>query len=70
MGSGLCIFVLLSDEFGIRRVVQRDEGGLAQSLLAADNETAVLQLPEDSRGALWRLRWSLICACSTVLAVL
>ena len=36
----------------VRWVVQRDEGGLAQPLLFSDNQAAVLQLPEDSRGAL------------------
>ena len=50
--SSLRIGILLDDQFGIRRVVQRDEGGLAQSLLTADNQTAVLQLPEDPRGTL------------------
>ena len=36
----------------VRWVVQRDEGGLAQPLLFSDNQAAVLQLPEDPRGAL------------------
>ena len=52
MGSSLCIFALLCDELCIRWVVQRNEGGLAQALLFSDNQAAVLQLPEDPRGAL------------------
>ena len=52
MGSSLCIFALLCDELCIRWVVQRNEGGLAQALLFSDNQAAILQLPEDSRGAL------------------
>ena len=52
MGSSLCIFTLLCDELCVRRIVQRDEGGLAQALLAPDNQAAILQLPEDPRGAL------------------
>ena len=52
MGSSLCIFALLCDELCVRWVVQRDEGGLAQALLAPNNQTAILQLPEDPRGAL------------------
>ena len=52
MGSSLCIFTLLCDELCVRWVVQRDEGGLAQALFAADNQATVLQLAEDSRGAL------------------
>ena len=52
MGSSLCIFGLLCDEFCVRWIVQRDEGGLAQPLLFSDNQAAVLQLPEDPRGAL------------------
>ena len=42
----------LDDQFGVRRVIQRDEGGLAQALLAPNNQAAILQLPEDPRGAL------------------
>lgn len=38
--------------FCVHRVVQRDEGGLAQALLAPNDQTAVLQILEDSRGAL------------------
>ena len=45
-------FALLCDELCVRRIVQRNEGGLAQALLAPDNQAAVLQFPEDSRGAL------------------
>ena len=52
MGSSLCIFALLCDELCIRWVVQRNKHGLAQALLFSDNQAAVLQLPEDPRGAL------------------
>ena len=52
MVSGLRIGRLLDDQLCIRRVVQGNEGGLAQTLLAADDETAVLQLPEDPCGTL------------------
>ena len=38
--------------FCVHRVVQRDEGGLTQALLAPNDQIAVLQFPEDSRGAL------------------
>ena len=53
MVSGLRIGrFFLDDQFGIRWVIQRDEGGLAQTLLTADNQAAALQLPEDPRGTL------------------
>lgn len=52
MGSSLYIFTLFCDEFCVRWVVQRDEGGFAQPLLFSDNQVAVLQFPEDPRGAL------------------
>ena len=52
MGSSLCIFALLCDELCVRWVVQRSKRGFAQALLFSDNQAAVLQLPEDSRGAL------------------
>ena len=52
MGSSLCIFALLCDELCVRWVVQRNKRGLAQALLFSDNQAAVLQLPEDPRGAL------------------
>ena len=52
MGSSLYILTLLCDELCIRWVVQRNEGGLAQALLFSDNQAAVLQFPEDPRGAL------------------
>ena len=45
-------FALLCDELCIRWVIQRNKRGLAQALLAPDNQAAVLQFPEDSRGAL------------------
>ena len=46
IGSSLCIFALLCDELCVRWVVQRDEGGLAQTLLAPNNQAAVLQSSE------------------------
>ena len=52
MGSSLCIFTLLCDELCVSWVVQRNKRGLAQPLLFSDNQAAVLQLPEDPRGAL------------------
>lgn len=52
MGSSLRIRFLLGDEFSIRRVIQRDESGPAQPLLAADNQAAVLQFSKNPRGAL------------------
>ena len=52
MWSSLCIFALLCDELCVRRIVQRDEGGLAQALLAPNDQATVLQFPEDPRGAL------------------
>ena len=52
MGSSLYIFGLLCDELCIRWVVQRNKRGLAQALLFSDNQAAVLQFPEDPRGAL------------------
>ena len=52
MVSILRIGLFLDDQLCIRRVVQRDEGGLAQALLAPNNQTAILQFPEDPRGAL------------------
>ena len=52
MRSSLCIFGLLCDELCVRWVVQRNKRGLAQALLAPNNQATILQLPEDSRGAL------------------
>ena len=52
MVSILRIGLFLDDQLCIRRVIQRDEGGLAQALLFSDNQAAVLQFPEDPRGAL------------------
>ena len=52
MVSILRIGLFLDDQLCIRRVIQRDEGGLAQPLLFSDNQAAVLQLPEDPCGAL------------------
>ena len=47
-----CAILFWLNQLCVRWVVQRDEGGLAQALLAPNNQTAILQLPEDSRGAL------------------
>ena len=52
MVSILRIGLFLDDQLCIRRVIQRDEGGLAQALLFSDNQAAVLQFPEYPRGAL------------------
>ena len=52
MVSILRIGLFLDDQLCICRVIQRDEGGLAQALLFSDNQAAVLQFPEDPRGAL------------------
>ncbi len=51
-GQACCIFALLCDELCVRWVVQRNERGLAQALLAPNDQAAVFQLPEDPRGAL------------------
>ena len=47
-----CAILSWLNQFCVRRVIQRNEGGLAQALLAPNNQAAVLQLPEDPRGAL------------------
>ena len=47
-----CAILFWLNELCIRWVVQRNKRGLAQALLAPDNQAAVLQFPEDSRGAL------------------
>ena len=47
-----CAILFWLNQFCVRWVVQRDERGLAQALLFSDNQAAVLQLPEDPRGAL------------------
>ena len=47
-----CAILFWLNQLCIRWVVQRNEGGLAQTLLAPNNQAAVLQLPEDPRGAL------------------
>ena len=47
-----CAILSWLNQLCVRRVIQRNEGGLAQTLLAPNDQAAVLQLPEDSRGAL------------------
>ena len=47
-----CAILFWLNQLCIRWVVQRDEGGLAQALLAPNDQAAVLQFPEDPRGAL------------------
>lgn len=52
LAGRFCTILFRLNEFCVHRVVQRDEGGLAQALLAPNDQIAVLQFPEDSRGAL------------------
>lgn len=40
------------NQLRVRWVVRRNKRGLAQTLPAPNNQVAVLQLPEDPRGAL------------------
>jgi len=47
-----CAILFWLNQLCVRWVVQRNEGGLAQTLLALNDQAAVLQLPEDPRGAL------------------
>ena len=47
-----CAILSWLNQLCVRWVVQRNEGGFAQALLAPNNQTAILQLPEDPRGAL------------------
>ena len=47
-----CAILSWLNQLCVRRVIQRNEGGLAQTLLAPNDQAAVLQLSEDSRGAL------------------
>lgn len=52
LAEWFCTILFRLNEFCVHRVVQRDEGGLTQALLAPNDQIAVLQFPEDSRGAL------------------
>ena len=52
LAGRFCTILFRLNEFCVHRVVQRDEGGLAQALLSPNDQIAVLQFPEDSRGAL------------------
>ena len=47
-----CAILFWLNQLCVRWIVQRNKRGLAQALLFSDNQAAVLQLPEDSRGAL------------------
>ena len=47
-----CAILSWLNQLCVRWVVQRNEGGLAQPLFSADDQAAVLQFPEDPRGAL------------------
>ena len=47
-----CAILFWLNQLCIRWVVQRNEGGFAQPLFSANDQAVVLQLPEDSRGAL------------------
>ena len=52
LAGRFCTILFRLNKFCVHRVGQRDEGGLAQALLAPNDQIAVLQIPEDSRGAL------------------
>lgn len=52
LAGRFCTILFQLNEFCVHRVVQHDEGGLAQALLAPNDQIAVLQFLEDSRGAL------------------
>ena len=47
-----CAILFWLNQLCVRWVVQHDEGGLAQPLFSANDQAAVLQLPEDPCGAL------------------
>ena len=47
-----CAILFWLNQLCVRWVVQRNEGGFAQALLAPNNQAAILQLPEDPHGAL------------------
>ena len=47
-----CAILSWLNQLCVRWIVQRNKRGLAQTLLFSDNQAAVLQLPEDPRGAL------------------
>ena len=47
-----CAILFWLNQLCVRWVVQRNKRGLAQTLLAPNNQAAVLQLPEYPRGAL------------------
>ena len=50
--TSLFISFLLCDELGVCRVIQCNDRRFAKPLFPADDQAAVLQLPEDPRGAL------------------
>ena len=47
-----CAILFWLNQLCVRWVVQRNERRLAQALLASNDQTTVLQFPEDPRGAL------------------
>ena len=47
-----CAILSWLNQLCVRWVIQRNKRGLAQALLAPNDQAAVPQLPEDSRGAL------------------
>ena len=47
-----CAILFWLNQLCVRWVIQRNKRGLAQALLAPNNQAAVLQLPEDPCGAL------------------
>ena len=47
-----CAILSWLNQLCVRWVIQRNKRGLAQALLFSDNQAALLQFPEDPRGAL------------------
>ena len=47
-----CAILFWLNQLCVRWVIQRNKRGLAQTLLAPNDQAAVFQLPEDPRGAL------------------
>ena len=47
-----CAILSWLNQLCVRWVIQRNKRGFAQTLLAPNNQTTVLQFPEDPRGAL------------------
>ena len=57
-----CAILFWLNQLCVRWVIQRNKRGLAQALLAPNNQAASRKI----RVALWRLRWSFVCAWSKV----